>query len=556
MKQIQTTHKIISGKITFSVLLLFTIFYNVVNAQYSQGGQPYSFGDNLREIALELPKQEILPAFDLAPLIKEDSINDENKAPFRFGYNHTVNYSFSNSGTWTVLPNGDRLWQLSIKSAGALALNLAFEDFFMPEGAKLFIYSADKNQVTGAFTKLNNQEDKGFATDLILGDAVVLEYYEPAEVAHQGQLKVFRVTHSYRAIKDYIGKSFGKSGTCQQNINCTIGANWQKEKNAVVFLIINGSKVCSGTLINDVAQDSKPYVLTANHCGSTGYNTWVFRFNWEAPGCSNPSTSPSSLSLSGCVKRASSAASDFSLVEISGGLVGMTIPASYNPYFAGWSRDNIPATSATCIHHPTGDIKKISQALNATQSNFFSGADCWRVGKWTTGCTEGGSSGSGLFDQNHRLIGQLFGGPSDCAANTIDMYDNFGKFATSWLGEGTDDTQLKHWLDPDNTDTLMINGTDSLTLGIPTYDAQTISALNIYPNPSSGNFNFQITLTKPQLVTAKVYDMLGQTICIKSFPNILNEVYTIDLNSENNGIYFMEISTPNYKLVKKISLLK
>ncbi len=538
-----------------SYLFSLILFCSIINAQNSQGGKPFSFDTNLREISIQNLKEEILPPFDLASMQAEDSVNDQSKGPFRFGYNHDVNYSLNNSGIWIILPNGDRLWQLSIKSPGALSMNLAFDDFFMPEGAKLFVYSPDKSYTIGAFTSINNQDDKAFATDLLLGDAVVLEYYEPIAVANKGHLKLFRITHGYRGVKDYLSKSFNASGSCQENVNCPLGANWQNQKNSVILLITAGNLVCSGALINDVPEDNRPFVLTANHCSlNSGYGTWVFRFNWEAPGCSNPASSPSFLSLTGCTKRATNPGSDMCLVEISGGLVGNKIPSNYNPYFSGWSNIDTPATSVVCIHHPNGDIKKISQALNSTQSATFTSApeinnaDCWRIGKWTTGCTEPGSSGSPLFDQNQRIVGQLAGGPSSCGNTSNNMIDNYGKLSTSWLGGGSDSTQLKHWLDPENT--------GKLVMSTFTTDKEMISSFTIYPSPSNGDFNIDITLAQPQNVTIKIINIFGQIIYSRTFPNTLNGVHNIDLSAEANGIYFLEISTATEKSVKKINILR
>ncbi len=552
--------RIIKNKIEIQPLvrvLLFSLFLfsGILSAQNSEGGKPFSFDSHFRESLISDPKIEILPAFDLASLQAEDTVNDQSKGPYRFGYNHYVNYNLNNSGTWTTLPNGDRLWQLSLRSANALSMNLAFDDFFMPEGGKLFVYTADKSFVIGAFTSLNNQVDSAFATDLLPGDAIVLEYYEPLAVVNQGRLKLFRVTHGYRGFTNYMAKAFGQSGSCQENVNCPLGANWQSEKNAVMMLVTDGSLICTGTLINDVAQDGKPYVLTANHCGNSGFSTWVFRFRWEAPGCTDPASSPTFLSLTGSLQRAANLGTDMSFLEITGGLVDQTIPANYNPYFAGWSRVNTPATSAIGIHHANGDIKKISEAANATQSVTFSNIDCWRVGQWTTGCTEVGSSGSALFDQNHRIVGQLYGGPSDCSAAAIDMYDNYGKFATSWLGGGTDNTQLKHWLDPANTGTLTMDGTDSTTLSIRS-ETEVNSSFTIFPNPSNGEFNIDLKIATPQNITLKITDVLGQIIYMQSFPNASTGIYQIDLHSQTNGIYFLEIATATDKSVKKINVLR
>ena len=548
-------------KILLSVIIISTtLFINKAVAQLSQGGTPFSFTVDSKHIPAIA--YQTMPAFDIAALRAEDAVNDLSKGPFRFGFNHYVSLNPANSGTWTTLPNGDRLWQLGIKSPGALTINLAFDDFYLPKTASLFVYNSTKDFVLGAFTDADNQNDKAFATDLIPGEAIILEYYEPAAVANQGRMNLFRVTHGYRGVEDYATnfteKSFGQAGSCQVNINCPFGAGWQNEKHAVVCLVSGGSEFCSGALVNDVPQDGKPYVLTANHCGSSGFSTWVFRFNWEAPGCTNPGSSPStSQSLSGGTQRASSANSDFSLVEITGGLAGGTVPVNYIPYFAGWSNIDVPADSAWGIHHPNGDIKKISHAANACINGTWSGTPAnshWQIGQWTTACTEPGSSGSPLFDQNHRIVGQLHGGPSACGATPANMYDDYGKFALSWLGGGTSTTQLKVWLDPNNTGATTLNGWGP-TVGINEKPA-TVSSISIYPNPSDGEFNLEVKLTSPQNVVIKIFNVVGEVVSQKTISNITSGNYSIDLTNQTKGIYFAEITCLTEKTVKKIILTK
>ncbi|OFY87540.1 MAG: hypothetical protein A3F72_20900 [Bacteroidetes bacterium RIFCSPLOWO2_12_FULL_35_15] len=498
-------------KNVLSILLLSSsLFCNTAFAQLSQGGKPVSFEKHFQTTAVI--KFENLPTVDVTALKAEDAINDQNKGPFRFGFNHFVNYNLSNSGAWTTLANGDKMWQLGIRSKDALSMNLAFDDYYMPDGAKLFIYTADKSFVIGAFTSQNNDASKMFATDLLPGEAIVIEYYEPAAVANPGRLNLFRVTHGYRGVVEYAQKSFGGSGACQVNVNCPTGTNWQDEKRGVVCLVVGGSEFCTGSLVNDVPQDGKPYVLTANHCsGSNDWATWVFRFNWEAPGCTNPGSSPSTTqSLNASTLRARSAVSDFCLVEITGGLSGGTVPAAYATYFNGWSKINTPASSVVGIHHPNGDIKKISEALNATTTASWGNpaADTWQVGQWTTACTEPGSSGSPLFDQNHRIIGQLYGGPSSCGASAANNHDNYGKFSTSWLGGGTSATQLKVWLDPGNTGATTTDGFDPNAIPPGFTNDAGIQTVN---NPATGYSSCNTSLTPS--VTLKNFGSSSLTSC-------------------------------------------
>jgi hypothetical protein len=448
-------------------------------AQVSKGGQPYSFENVLATTAMAIEEKR-MPAVDVAAYKTQDSLDSFKDIPYRFGAPMDVDYTLDNSGTWEILSNGDRLWRLKISSPGAYSLNLIYERYYLPEGARLFIYNADGSHVIGAFTSDNNKEHERFATAPVKGDISILEYYEPKEVAGRGIIAISSVVHAYRdlfnrdVVKEAMG--FGSSGSCNNNVNCPEGEPWQLEKRAVAMILTaGGSRICSGALVNNVRQDQTPYFLTANHC-LPGSDTWIFMFNYESPTCANIN-GPTYMTVQGSTLRANYSTSDFCLLELD-----ETPPPSYNVYYAGWSAVNVASTSSTGIHHPSGDIKKISFDYNAvTSANYLStsGTTHWRVGNWEDGTTEGGSSGSPLFDQNHRIVGQLHGGYASCDNISADWY---GKFSLSWTGGGSSSNRLRDWLDPDNTSTTILDGFDpSSTIAIAhTPLANTADTLNDY----------------------------------------------------------------------------
>ena len=140
---------------------------------------------------------KILPSLDMTMINQEDLEDEENGVPPRFGYSHEVNYNMDSIGDWSTLPNGDKIWRLSISSPNALSINILYDKFWLPEGAKLFIYSHDKNHVLGAFTSYNNKGTKdsiqGFATGLIYSNKIILEYYS-AHINFLGtKRKVYKV---------------------------------------------------------------------------------------------------------------------------------------------------------------------------------------------------------------------------------------------------------------------------------------------------------------------------------------------------------------------------
>lgn len=259
-------------RIILSALLLLS--YNAfMNAQISTEEKPFSF----QKRSLFTPKKisvielNIMSSIDRSEIDKEDMLDEQYDVPPRFGIKEEVNFTLDNSGTWTVLENGDKLWQLSIYSKEALSINLLYDKFWLPEGGKFFIYSKDAQYTLGAFTAINNKGDKtapqGFATELIFSDHIVLEYYQPSEVKDNAIISVSHVVHGYRMIPQMTNtKVYGESGSCNININCSEGQGWNKQKDAVAMILVNGNRYCSGALINTTANDMRPLFLTADHC--------------------------------------------------------------------------------------------------------------------------------------------------------------------------------------------------------------------------------------------------------------------------------------------------
>ena len=436
------------------LLLAFFVFDAAAIAQISMGGQPISFQKTLSP-NIETAKT---PPVDFQRLLAEEEAEKDEAIPFRFGEPFDVYYTLSNSGNWETLQNGDRVWRLRIESPGAYSINLLYSHFYLPEGAEFFIYSEENDMVLGAFTSRNNKPWPEFATAPIKGESCVLEYYEPAPVAGQGIIDISRIVHGYKdvffsAVKD-AEKAFGSSGSCNNNVNCPEGADWQDQKRAVAMILTSGGfRICSGSMVNNAREDGTPYFLTANHCLG-GESTWIFMFNYESPNCSNID-GPTSYTVSGSTLLANWSTSDFALLRLSS-----TPPPEYNIFYNGWSAEDVASTSSTAIHHPAGDIKKISFDYDAaTSANYLStsGTTHWRIGNWEDGTTEGGSSGSPLYDQNQRVVGQLHGGYASCTSITADWY---GKFSLSWTGGGAPPTRLRDWLDPDDLGVTVLDGFD------------------------------------------------------------------------------------------------
>lgn len=426
-------------------------------AQYSEGGTPIGFDKFIVNDPIPVVT---MPSFNVQEMLDEDQARLEAgiKGPFRFGRNFDVYITPQNNGVWKTLANGDKLWRVAVSCPGAYSINFIFNKYKLPEGAKMWMYNEDHSHVIGAFTHKNNQYTEMFSTDLIKGEKVIIEYYEPAVVAFSGEIIISTVTHGYvNTFTDDFLRGFGTSGSCNMNVACPDGAPWADQIRSVVMLVSGGNGFCSGALINNTLNDGKPYILTANHCYSNP-SSWVFRFNWQSATCNNPPSSPSSVSLTGATLRSRRTPSDFCLVEIN-----QAVPSNYNAYWSGWDNSGTIPTSTVSIHHPDGDIKKISfddnpsvavQAMGSTEPN-----SSWQVIWDRNTTTEGGSSGSPLYDQNKRIIGQLWGGGASC--QQLSSPDYYGRLFNSWNPSGSNSTnRLMDWLDPNSSGVSAIDGYD------------------------------------------------------------------------------------------------
>ena len=348
------------------------------------------------------------------------------KGPYRFGFNHEVDLGTDNSGTWHTLRNGDRVWRQAIVCPGAFSINFRFDAFIVPEGGRVFVYN-DEGRYFGAFTAASAAGRTRLGVSQMPGSRITIEYHEPAGVSGEGHLHIDRVTHAYRDIFGY-ARDLGDSGPCNINVICPEGDNWRDQIRSVAIITTGGSGFCTGTLLNNCAQDSTPYFLTANHCLGPDVADWVFRFNWDSPSCDPTEDGPIDQTVSGCILLTSQTTTDMAFLQLNS-----IPPADYDVFYSGWDKSGNTPDSVCGIHHPSGDIKKISLSQSTIlQTNIDVGngaADCWQVTVWNSGTTEPGSSGSALFNQNKMVIGQLYGGAANCT-NSVDDY--YGRFDLSW----------------------------------------------------------------------------------------------------------------------------
>lgn len=538
-------------KVLLALSLAFCIGGGI--AQTTDLGGPVSSKSKLSVVANFIN----MPSYDKQLQAYEDSINDANKVgPWRFGYNHHVNLGLSNAGNWINLPNGDRVWRIGIKSKDALSMNLIFDDFFMPQGAYVHVFNPDFSSINGAYASHNNNIENTLGTELVEGDKIIVEYFEPAAVQGQGRLNIGTVTHGYRKLSIYtqqLIKALNSSGDCNIDVLCPLGLGWENQINSVAMIVSGGNGICTGALINNTCEDGTPYFLTANHCLGGSTMSWVFRFNWDSPVASCATTSPSQdpgtpyNEVNGATLRANDGGSDFALLELSSTPTG-------NIYYSGWDRTGTPATQATGIHHPSGDVKKICRENNSLTQQMWGGAQTWQIADWDQGVTEPGSSGSPLFDQNGRIVGQLYGGSAACSGtNDNNAPDYYGCFHVSWTGAGTNATRLSNWLDPGCGSTItQLDGYDPNQPTLPndagisgvSSPVGTICGATVTPEFTLKNYG-----TNNLTAVTITYDFDGVSPSTMNWTGNLapnaTQVITLAASSPGNGAHTFNVLTSN-----------
>ncbi len=436
-----------------------------------------------------------------------------NSKPLRFALERPVNLTPETHGTWSQ--KGDvRVWHIHVLSPGAHSLGLVFGRYMLEPGVKLFVYSPGQQMVKGAFTSGNNKASGVFPVGHIPGEELLIEMQVPAALLSYGELELEALSHAFlntgfkSSTADCPAGEFGCSQICEIDVNCVEGDPWWQVKPSVVR-VYTTTYYCTGVLVNNTSYDGTPYVITAEHCLNSQFyaDRTVFQFNYESASCFGEN-GPLDMSLEGATVRTHGDSVDFSLVELV-----HTPPLSFGAYYAGWDRTQFQTTSSVSIHHPFGDVKKISideQAPSIPSQpgdvpysgledyHYFS---YWWVKQWETGSTEGGSSGGPLFNQARRVIGTLSGGNAACGDSIgydIDTdrviynpgpnYDDyFTQFGMAWDHEEEKGNALKPWLDSLNLDPQTLGGYNP-TSAEPV-EITSGSRFHVFPNPARDLFH-------------------------------------------------------------------
>ena len=375
---------------------------------------------------------------------------------------------------WKNTAVGGKVAAISFNAEGAYGLRLGVLVKQLPGSATVRVYTQsapdkvfqisgqailqliERNQAAG------DQSDAArtwWTPDTGEGEATLEVELPPGVAASALDIAVPQLSHIFENLSLPTAQEYqeqveaakiNESDTCNLDANC-YSENAQ-ERNAVARMLFTkdgGSYLCTGTLMNDTQNSFKPYFLTANHCISTQTVASSLETRWfyRSPSCNSGTLQSSTVRKTGGAQLLyASGNTDTAFMLLNDTPPGGTL-------FAGWSANTVAAgTSVVGLHHPSGDLLKISFGAVNSQANCQpttgSGFQCsgtsgnyYRV-SWSQGTTEGGSSGSALF-QGGYVVGTLYGGSATCTNRSA--YDYYGRFDVAY------NAAIKAWLNPAST---------------------------------------------------------------------------------------------------------
>ena len=422
-------------------------------------------------MALPQPTAVSLPQLDLSKLAADGA-----KAANRVGVTRdllglTDAKALPPQLNWQPLGDGSQRTAISVSAAGAKAVRLGLLVQALPGTARLRVYRQshpdDLFEVAGqaVLQLLARNVQAGDTSDaahtwwspVVTGEEATLEIELPPGVSPAAvSFAVPRVLHVYvdsakldaDAALEKAADLAKASMACNQDATCQ--ASYASAANAVARMTyVEGSYGynCTGTLLNNAAQDSTPYFITANHCISTQTAASTLQTDWfyRADRCGSATLSASAQSRKGGASLLfTTATTDATLLRLND-----APPAGAN--FLGWNATTPGGPMDVAgLHHPKGDMLKYSKgrltALANCTSTSGGGISCtsgeggYYAVDWSAGTTEGGSSGSALVNSQQQVVGTLTGGNAQCGGSGGSSI--YGRFDKSFaLG-------MNKWLSP------------------------------------------------------------------------------------------------------------
>ena len=351
--------------------------------------------------------------------------------PNQIGVNRSLEVSPNTRAQKFVNPDGSQIIVLIIKSSGASGIGVHFRNFALADGEEVYVYGAASDSIVfGPFTDKGPWGSGEFWSGTVDGDTAVIEFYKRADENGHG-FEIFEISHILAELDWRLRSNEPDILNCEVDASCYS----DPEKNAVARIVFNnnGSYVCTGTLLNNTAQDGTPYFVTANHCVNSQAVAQTVETYWfyQTTSCNSGVLRSWVHTGPGANLLATQASNDFSFIRLQNNAPG-------GAFFSGWtSTAQSAGANVFGLHHPDGYIppsvnsylRRSTGSIMNTNFNCLGLVNGYEIG-WTSGTSEPGSSGSGLFTSNgHYLVGVLSCGPAPPTCNNAGAgYSKFANF--------------------------------------------------------------------------------------------------------------------------------
>lgn len=432
-----------------------------------------------------------------------------------------------------------KVWTLRLSIPNAKNVGFTFTQFNLASNAEMYIFNESRTILKGGIKQEYFTTASNLTISSITGNAIIIYIVEKNNFGtFQSTIAFSEAAAGFEDIEDLNGTTtsasinsgdFSAQGTtscftpacCMDHIQCYPSKLNSARSVARISIPRPNNRIalCTGTLINNEANNGRAFLLTAFHCIDANDNRTLeqneidaflragFQFQFWRATC-GVGMDNRGIEFNGATLRASNRATDMALFEL------INAPGvGDNVNYAGWNRQTSPSSNSSSfiIHHPRGFNMRYTQTSQV--KDYLFNSNYWQA-YYSNGAVTRGSSGAGLFNENNQIIGQLRGGWSGCAF--LAFSDRYGKIDRSWTGGGTNTTRLSNWLSPAQnlnsagtlvTSALFVQGADqigcsvqisysvSIRLFEATYEWQTSSDLQIVSGQGTPSVVVRATTT-------------------------------------------------------------
>ncbi len=404
-----------------------------------------------------------------------DLIQDENRT--YVAIKRDVSVSIDN---WELVGIKDSfdIWQLHVKSPGAIAMQPFFYEATLFSGLDIKIYSGEVGVTShiGEHKGNDSENAESFWSTTVPGNTVVVEVWVPqsSNLTPDGfPFEIKYINHHFREDSDDIPTlKYFSLGSPQQN-TCPVfnnlcdfqdnGRAW----GAIASLLYNesGGRVtqCTSSFLNNAQSDGELYLVTAFHCihpGSSQNMAKGTRINAEVRTSISPCANAADQLVGNDIRFiAGNEKADWALLWVNRNALsradGRNLTAN-SPALLGWNAGRLATGSVIeTLHHAQGSAQNYARfqvtrysyarGQSGTQSGLTTFVSCQNISGCThyearsiTGGVLSGASGASWWQPRYMVRGIFTHSSGTCNAS-ISRFDKMyedGRVRCA-LGEGT-----------------------------------------------------------------------------------------------------------------------